>query len=315
MPTVSAPRRTLAVLTAVTAAAFVLAGCAGSSGTGDSAGSEPGADVEVAGVTIAQDDDLAALVPEEIADRGTLTAIQFDNAPADTFVGEDDEITGWGPDLGRAVAAVLGLEYAPEVSGAFDTFIPGIENGRYDTSWASIIVTQERLDVVDIVAVHESTTGVITKEGAGLSISAPEDLCGLRVGALAGSAFLIQIEEIVTLCEDAGEDAPTIDSFPQQGAAQLAVSSDRIDAFMTAKGQLSWLLREDSSAEGFEIQPLDYQPNLEGIAVSRDSGMTEAITAAVNKLIEDGSYESIMGFWDIDFGLLDEAVANPDVTG
>lgn len=314
MHTVSAPRRTLVVLTAVTAA-LALAGCAGSSDGGDAAEPGAGGSVEVAGVTIAQDDELAALVPEEIADRGTLTAIQFDNAPADTFVGEDDEITGWGPDLGRAVAGVLGLEYAPEVSGAFDTFIPGIENGRYDTSWASIIVTQERLDVVDIVAVHESTTGVITKEGAGLSISAPEDLCGLRVGALAGSAFLIQMEEIVTLCEDAGEDAPTIDSFPQQGAAQLAVSSDRIDAFMTAKGQLSWLLREDSSAEGFEIQPLDYQPNLEGIAVSRDSGMTEAITAAVNKLIEDGSYETIMGFWDIDFGLVDEAVANPDVAG
>lgn len=313
MNTVTAPRRTLLGLAAVAAFGLALTGCSGTpadSGSTDAAGGP----VEVAGVTIQKDDELAALVPQAVADRGTLTAIQFDNAPADTFLGEDDVITGWGPDLGRAVAALLGLEYDAEVSGAFDTFIPGIENGRYDTSWASIIVTQERLDVVDIVAVHESTTGVITKEGAGLSISTPEDLCGLRVGALAGSAFLIQMEEIVATCEDAGEEAPTIDSFPQQGAAQLAVSSDRIDAFMTAKGQLSWLLREDSSAEGFEIQPLDYQPNLEGIAVSRDSEMTEVITAAMNKLIADGSYEKIMGFWDIDFGLVDEAVANPDVS-
>lgn len=309
-----APRRILIGLAAAAASGLVLAGCTSASTGGDSAETDA-ASVEVAGVVIEKDDDLAALVPQEVVDRGTLTAIQFDNAPADTFLGEDDEITGWGPDLGRAVAGLLGLEYQAEVSGAFDTFIPGIENGRYDTSWASIIATPERLEVVDIVAVHESTTGVITKEGAGLSISAPEDLCGLRVGALAGSAFLIQMEEIVALCEDAGESAPTIDSFPQQGAAQLAVSSDRIDAFMTAKGQLSWLLREDSSPEGFEIQPLDYQPNLEGVAVSRDSGMTEAITAAMNKLIEDGSYETIMGFWDIDFGLLDEAVANPDVSG
>ncbi|WP_439593501.1 transporter substrate-binding domain-containing protein [Microbacterium sp.] len=313
MNTVTAPRRTLLGLAAVAAFGLALTGCSGTpadSGSTDAAGGP----VEVAGVTIQKDDELAAIVPQAVADRGTLTAIQFDNAPADTFLGEDDVITGWGPDLGRAVAALLGLEYDAEVSGAFDTFIPGIENGRYDTSWASIIVTQERLDVVDIVAVHESTTGVITKEGAGLSISTPEDLCGLRVGALAGSAFLIQMEEIVATCEDAGEEAPTIDSFPQQGAAQLAVSSDRIDAFMTAKGQLSWLLREDSSAEGFEIQPLDYQPNLEGIAVSRDSEMTEVITAAMNKLIADGSYEKIMGFWDIDFGLVDEAVANPDVS-
>ena len=310
--TTPASSRILVGLAAFAALGLALAGCAG--GSGDAAsGDGNGGSVEVAGVTIEKNEDLAALVPEEVADRGTLTAIQFDNAPADTFVGEDDEITGWGPDLGRAVAGLLGLEYTAEVSGAFDTFIPGIENGRFDTSWASIIVTPERLDVVDIVAVHESTTGVITKEDAGLEISTPEDLCGLRVGALAGSAFLIQMEEIVAICEEAGEEAPTVDSFPQQGAALLAVSSDRIDAFMTAKGQLSWLLREDSSAEGLEIQPLDYQPNLEGVAVGKDSGMTEAIAAAMNQLIEDGSYEEIMGHWDIDFGLLDTAVINPDV--
>jgi len=306
----TASSRILVGLAACTALGLALAGCAGGS---DDAAAGDGGSVEVAGVTIEKNEDLAALVPKEVADRGTLTAIQFDNAPADTFVGEDDEITGWGPDLGRAVAGLLGLEYTAEVSGAFDTFIPGIENGRFDTSWASIIVTPERLDVVDIVAVHESTTGVITKEDAGLDISTPEDLCGLRVGALAGSAFLIQMEEIVAICEDAGKQAPTVDSFPQQGAALLAVSSDRIDAFMTAKGQLSWLLREDSSAEGLEIQPLDYQPNLEGVAVGKDSGMTEAIAAAMDQLIEDGSYEEIMGHWDIDFGLLDKAVVNPDV--
>lgn len=307
----TASSRILVGLAACTALGLALAGCAGDSGGGDDAGS--GGSVEVAGVTIEKNDELAAMVPDDVAERGTLTAIQFDNAPADTFVGEDDQITGWGPDLGRAVAGLLGLEYTAEVSGAFDTFIPGIENGRFDTSWASIIVTQERLDVVDIVAVHESTTGVITQEDAGLDISTPEDLCGLRVGALAGSAFLIQLDEIIATCEEAGEDAPTVDSFPQQGAALLAVSSDRIDAFMTAKGQLSWLVREDSSAEGLEIQPLDYQPNLEGVAVGKDSGLTEAIAAAMNQLIEDGAYEEIMGYWDIDFGLLDEAVVNPDV--
>ena len=310
MKTLSPSRRSLLGLAAVAAVTLSLAGCAGGS---DDAGGDAaaGADVEVAGVTISKDDEVAALVPEDVASEGALTAIQFDNAPADTFLDENDELAGWGPDLGRAVAGVLGLTYEAEVSGAFDTFIPGIENGRYDTSWASIIVTQERLDVVDIVAVHESTTGVITRDGADLDISAPEDLCGLRVGALAGSAFLIQIEEIQSLCEDAGEPAPTIDSFPQQAAAQLAVTSDRIDAFMTAKGQLSWLLRDGSEVEGFVIQPLDYQPNLEGIAVGKDSGMTEAITAAMNKLIEDGSYEKILAAWDIDFGLVDEAVANP----
>ena len=302
-------RRIVAVAASAALAVSLVACSSDSDSDTDAGNSSEG--TEVAGVMITKDADLAAMLPEAVADSGKLTAIQYDNAPADTFLDENDELAGWGPDLARATAAVLGLEYDAEVSGAFDTFIPGIENGRYDTSWASIIVTEERLAVVDIVAVHESTTGVITKEGSGLSIGAPDELCGLRIGALAGSAFLIQLDEIIATCESAGAEAPSVDSFPQQGAALLAVSSDRIDAFMTAKGQLSWLLRDGGSADGFEIQALDYQPNLEGVAVGKDSGMTEVITAAVNKLIEDGSYEKILGFWDIDFGLVDEAVANP----
>src|SRR5690349_9057329 len=105
----TASSRILVGLAACTALGLALAGCAGDSGGGDDAGS--GGSVEVAGVTIEKNDELAAMVPDDVAERGTLTAIQFDNAPADTFVGEDDQITGWGPDLGRAVAGLLGLEY------------------------------------------------------------------------------------------------------------------------------------------------------------------------------------------------------------
>lgn len=301
--------RRFRVLVATAAIAVALVGCSSDPAPDSSGVSDAG--TEVAGVMIQKDSELSAMVPDAVSSTGKLTAIQYDNAPADTFLDENGELAGWGPDLARATAIVLGLEYQADVSGAFDTFIPGIENGRYNTSWASIIVTDDRLKVVDIVAVHESTTGVITKDGAGLRIAKPEDLCGLRIGALAGSAFLIQLDEIVAACDKAGADVPSVDSFPQQAAALLAVSSDRIDAFMTAKGQLSWLLRDGGSAEGLEIQPLDYQPNLEGVAVSKKSGMTDAITAAVNKLIDDGSYAKILGYWDIDFGLLDKAVANP----
>lgn len=301
-------RRSVAALGLSVALVASLTACSSDDGGGDS--SEPAEGVDVAGVIIQKDDELAAMVPEDIASAGALTAIQYDNAPADTFLDENGDLVGWGPDLGRAVAATLGLEYEAEVSGAFDTFMPSIQNGRYNTSWASIIITDERLEVVDIVSAHESTTGVITNEGSGLTIAEPEDLCGLRVGSLAGSAFLIQINEIGEICEEAGEPAPSVDSFPQQGAAVLAVQSDRLDAFMTAKGQLTWLFRDGSDVEGLEIQPLDYQPNLEGVAVGKDSGMSEPIAAAINKLIKDGSYEQILASWGIDFGLIETAEIN-----
>src|SRR6218665_128778 len=309
------PRRRPLALAASAALALTMVGCGTGSGTTATPGGSASGDtsgVTIAGVTFQKDSTLAALVPDKVAKSGKLTAIQFDNSPADTFLDKNNRLAGWGPDLARATASLLGLQFAADVSGAFDTFIPSIDNGRYDTSWASIIVTPDRLKTVDIVAVHQSTTGVITKEGAGIKIAKPEDLCGLRVGALAGSAFLNQIDEIVVTCKQAGLKALTVDSFPQQAAAQLAVSSDRIDAFMTAKGQLTWLL-SDGGIKGFEIQPLDYQPNLEGIAVGKNSGMTPVLTAALNKMIKDGSYAKILYNYHVTFGHVDQAVANPAV--
>ncbi len=305
------PRKAVTALAAGVLLSATLGACGDSSSDGGTDSATPedsGLSVEVAGVTVKTDADLAAKVPDAIAKAGELTAIQYDNAPADTFVDDSGEIVGWGPDMGEAVAALLGLSWKPQASGAFDTFIPGMQNGRFTSTWASLTVLPERLDVVDIVAVHEGSTGVITTADSTLDIATPEDLCGLRVAALAGSSFVSQLEDVATTCNDAGLDKPQVDSFPQQAAAQLAVTNGRADAFATTKGQLAWLLRE---VEGFKLQPLDYQPTLEGIGVGKDTGMTEVIAEAMDALIQDGTYEAILTKWDIDFGYLAKAEINP----
>lgn len=302
VPTCLGPARRGLALLAVLGLITTATACGTDKASGDST-----AAVEVSGVKIEMDADLAAQVPDKIRSKGVLTAIQYDNAPADTFV-EDGKVVGWGPELGEAVAAVLGLDWQPQASGAFDTFIPGLQNGRFLTTWASLTVLPERLKVVDIVAVHEGSTGVIVKKGSDLDISEPTDLCNLTVAALAGSSFISQLEDLADVCTSAGLEPAEVAAFPQQAAAQLAVVNGRADAFASTKGQLAWLLRQDDQ---FDLEPLDFQPTLEGIGVSKESGMTPAIAAAMDKLMADGTYETIMKNWDVDFGLLKKAEVNP----
>ena len=285
----------------------VLGACGGGSDSKDD--TTAGGTVTVAGVKITKDEKLAAMVPEDVANEGKLTAIAYDNAPADTFVDEDGNLTGWGPELGEAVSALLGLEWSPEASGAFDSFIPSIQNGRYLTGpWASLTVLPERIQAVDIVAVHENSTGVVTKADSDLEISEASDLCGHTIAALAGSSFITQLQDVAKTCEDAGLEGPDVATFPQQAAAQLAVTNGRVDMWVSAKGQLAWALRE---LEGFKLQPFDYQPALEGIGVGKDTGMTEPIAAAMDHLMEDGTYEKILKKWDIDYGYLEKSQINP----
>lgn len=304
----SSARKAIVAMTTGVVMTAVLGACGGSSDKSDDASADGGT-VTVAGVKISKDADLAAMLPDDVAKEGKLTAIAYDNAPADTFVDKSGKLTGWGPEFGEAVSALLGLKWTPTPSGAFDTFIPSIQNGRYLTGpWASLTVLPERIKAVDIVAIHENSTGVITKKGGDLNIAQPEDLCGLKLAALAGSSFVTQLKDVDSTCKDAGKEPPKVGSYPQQAAAQLAVTNGRADAFVAAKGQLAWLLRE---TDGFQLQPLDYQPALEGIGVGKDSGMTKPIAAAMDKLISDGTYEKILKKWDIDYGYLDKTQINP----
>ena len=39
--------------------------------------------------------------------------------------------------------------------------------------------------------------------------------------------------------------------------------------------------------------------------------MTEPIAAAMDKLMADGTYATILKKWDVDFGLLDKSQINP----
>jgi polar amino acid transport system substrate-binding protein len=106
--------------------------------------------VMVDGVSISEDPALAATVPAAVQKSGLLDITYNDFAP-DEFV-SNGKLLGWEVDLGQAVAASLGLAWRPTSSGSFDTFIPSLQNGRFNTSFTSLIVTTAPTKVIDKVS-------------------------------------------------------------------------------------------------------------------------------------------------------------------
>lgn len=278
-------------------------GASSSGATGSS--SAPAAELSftVAGHTVTTDPTLAASVPASVRSGGALKDITYNNAPPDEAV-VDGKTVGWEVDLGQATATKLGLKWQVTTSGAFDSFIPGLQNGRYNVSFTSFIATADRLKQIDIISYYNVGTGFAVKKGSPISIKAPTDLCGHHVAVLEGSAFIQQIQSI----DCSGRSKIDVQSFPSDSAAELAVSSGRAEIYSSSSNQLTSLLAQTKGQ--FVQQSLNFMPTPEGAGITKGIGLTKPVADAIDSLIQDGTYQAIMNKWGITEGLVTQTNTN-----
>jgi polar amino acid transport system substrate-binding protein len=213
-------------------------------------------------------------------------------------------------DLGRAAAAVLGLKYQVTTSGAFDTFIPGLQNGRWNVSFSSLIQSPDRLKQIDVVTYYTVGTQFASKSGSSLSIVQPTDVCGHTVATLGGSVFVDQLKAIQKLCDGAGKSKISIQSYPTAANMTLAVANGRAELFTNSANQLAYTIKQTKGQ--FKASKLNYEPVAEGVGVTK-GGLSKAISAAMDKLISSGTYAAVMKQWGLDTGLVQKSTiySNP----
>jgi len=259
----------------------------------------------VDGVSIAEDTALAATVPATVKKSGLLDITYNDFAP-DEYV-RSGQLVGWEVDLGHAVAATLGLAWKPTSSGSFDTFIPSLQNGRFNTSFTSFIVTSARTKVIDIVSLYNVGTGFAAKVGSSVKpVNSSVDLCGDNVAVIVASAFIGQLSGLDPACKNAGKPTINVHTYPSDAAAELAVASGRADLYATSVDDIGWLIKQ--TGHEFTEEPLNLQPGPEGVGISKGIGLDTPVTQAVNHLIATGSYKALMSKWGVTGGLLTRAV-------
>jgi polar amino acid transport system substrate-binding protein len=294
---VHGPARNRLVASGVFATLMLLAAaCGGTDGSADD------------DIKASKDPEIADTLQEEFKESGVIKNIVFNNSPPATFVKGEDTV-GWAMDLSNAIGDVLGVKIETTVSGDFASFIPGLQSKRYDGTFGPLIVTPERLEQIDIVAVMKVGTGVVSKTGSDISVSEITDLCGLSVAVIEGSAFATAIEDLQPECEAAGKDEMEIRSFPSNSDAQLAVQNGRVQVFASNTDALQYLVQQ--TGDVFTIQPLEYNPIYQGIGLTKDNGLAEPVAAAVEQLIADGTYDEIFKDWGIERNAIPEPEINP----
>jgi polar amino acid transport system substrate-binding protein len=301
----SLTRRVATVAVATTGAALILTGCGddpeSSSASGDAADeSRP---------TVEVDDELAARVPGEIGEDGTITVGTDTSYAPSEFIDEDGEtIVGFDIDLFRAVAEKLGLEAEFE-SASFDSIIAGVGSDRYEVGVSSFTINPERLAEATMVSYFSAGTQWATKAGNPEDVD-PDDACGAIIAVQRGTVQVDDITARSAECEAAGEEPIDIQQFEGQDEATAAIVSGRADAGLADSPVMAYAVQQTN--EQLELLGDIYDSAPYGYVVPKaETEFGQVLADALTALIEDGTYAEILEKWGVEAGAIDTPEVNP----
>ena len=307
--------RKLAVF-ALSAAMIVSLGACGTSeksdstASGDSESSSNTTGYDVSGVT--KDDDIAAMLPESVTKDGKLTVgMDTSYAPAEFLVEDGKTPIGFDVDIAKALANMFGLEAVPQTSN-FDSIIPSIGT-KYDIGISSFTITPERMEAVDFVSMFKAGSTWVVKKGNPNKVDT-SDLCGLKIAVQTGTTQEEEVNAAAKQCEADGKSEVQILSNKLQTDVTTNVATGKADVFYADSPVAGYAIAQ--TEDTLEALGEDVGVTKEAVAIKKgDSDTAKAVQAALQKLMDDGTYMKVLKHWGVENGSIDKAEINPTDLG
>lgn len=251
--------------------------------------------------------ELAALVPSDIRERGTLSAAAKTPYAPNEFKDSDGNIIGFEMDLVKAAGSVLGLNVVPRQMD-FNLILPALSAGTVDVGASAFTDTEERQEKYDFVDFFSAGVAWATQPGRHTDID-PANACGLTVAVQKGTySDTDEVEEKSQDCEAAGKPAIHKLVYPTADAAATATILKRADAYSSDSSVIAYAVeRADGDltqiGEAFDTAPF-------GFAFPKGSPLAPAFAEAMQHMIQDGSYDRILEPWSLQEGGLNEVTFN-----
>jgi polar amino acid transport system substrate-binding protein len=268
------------------------------------------ADDERTGVpALAVDDELRALLPDDVRDAGSLTiATEPSYPPASSFAADGRTIVGFEPDLGAALGQLLGVRVEFQAE-SFDTVLDGLAAGRYDAVMSAMTDTPERRESTDFVNYFRAGSAVVIQRGNPHGIHDLNGLCGKTVAVEAGTVHIDLLGRSQVHC---AEQPIIVIESSSNDAALLELRTGRASAVLTDYPPAVFATTDERTQTFFQLaSDVQYEPGLYGIAVARDrAALRDALAAALAHLVESGHYQRVLDTWDVASGAVSVVTVN-----
>ncbi|MFF3371575.1 ABC transporter substrate-binding protein [Streptomyces sp. NPDC002680] len=263
---------------------------------------------------------ISAELPKTVADSGKLV-IGVGALPAGfpplAYVGDDQKtLTGAEPDLGRLVAAVLGLK--PEVKNStWENLFVGIDSGKVDVAFSNVTDTEERKKKYEFASYREDNLAfeVLNKSTWNFDGNY-ENLAGKTVSVGAGTNQEKILLEWKAKLEKEGKKLD-VKYFQDSNSVYLALSSGKIDAYFGPNPGIAYHITQVAKTPNPTRNAGKFSgagATLQGLIAAtakKDSGLAKPVADAINHLIENGQYAKWLAAWNLSNEAVSTSQVNP----
>ena len=220
---------------------------------------------------------------DRIMSSGKMVLAVDSDYPPFSFLGSDNEMTGFDVAVSSEVARRLGVELEVVTPG-WDVITAGHWAGRWDICIGSMTPTKARAEVIDFPAIYYYTPATVIVHKDNTTIHGPEDLTGKRVGVEAATTYEAYLQGNLTI--DALDAPPVV--YKAQGADIVAYDTEPVAMEDLALGDG---VRLDAMITGL-LTSLDAIKAGKPFKVVGDPVFLEPIAVAVDKAEGDKEFEA-----------------------
>ncbi len=218
--------------------------------------------------------------------EGTLNVGTLSDAPPNIFIDKSGNFTGFDNELLKAMAAKLELK-VQFASTDFSALLAQVQNKKFDVGSSSISTTDKRRETVGFSNGYDfGYMAVVAKSDA--KIKGFGDIKdGQRIAVVQG-----------TVQDDYVTNTLKIEPvrFPDYNTAYANVKNGQIDAWVAPSQQASGQVK-DGDGTAIVEKTINTQ-NFTAYAVnSENQALTEALNAALDAVVADGTWSKLVKEW------------------
>lgn len=296
----------IAGVAASIAALALVSACSSANGSTSGSSAQPSTSL-AAGA----DPAIAALVPAAYRAKGSIDlASDVEYPPFEYYGADKTTAVGIDPDLAAAMGKLLGIKLN-FVNTAFDAIIPALAAGRYDMASSAMSDTAKRRATVDFLDYFKSGPGMMVLAGNPKQVTGLDSLCGLKVAVDKGTTEVTDATEQSAKCTAAGKPAVQISVFPGENEMTLALANGRADVVMLDTSTGAYTVSQSNGK--FQMTGPTYQnpaPYFGIVFAKGHADLIKAVQAALQKLIDDGTYLQILTKYGQQDGAITQATVN-----
>lgn len=237
------------------------------------------------------------LLPAAIKSSGVIRVGATISYPPNQFYEEDNKTpTGISIDLADALGKALGVKFE-FTNVAFQGIIPGLMAKHFDVVINSMAVTADRNKQFTLLVYQNAAGGLLVPGGNPEKVTGLEDLCGKKVAVLQGAHFEDQLKEYSQqLCVAKGKPAIDMVRYDNNSDQYGSVTAGRTVAAFNSYDVAKYTA--DRSNGTVSVVDKLYPDQPYGAIFTPDNlQLAKAMQAALNQIIQDGSYQEVLKKW------------------